>query len=101
MIPFLLRFVLDCIDADRFDQKLKAIYRIYIIEFGFHCFSFTILVYTSTRHFAIAVVRRFFKMGPEMVERRLKTVRRLFHPLHVVMCAMLNSDDAYFRNIIY
>ena len=51
---------------------------------------------TSTRRSAIAVVRRFFKMGPKMVERRLKTVRRLFHPLPVEMCAMLISDDAYF-----
>ena len=50
----------------------------------------------TSRQSAIAVVRRLFKMGPKMVERRLKTVRRLFHPLPVEMCAMLISDDAYF-----
>ena len=38
----------------------------------------------------------YSKPGPKMVERRLKTVRRLFHPLPVEMCAMLISDDAYF-----
>ena len=46
-----------------------------------------------SRHFAIAVVRRLFKMGPKMVERRLKTVRRLLHPLLVEMCAILKNDD--------
>ena len=45
-----------------------------------------------TRHLGIAVVRRLFKMGPKMVERRLKTVRRLFHPLLVEMCAMLKNS---------
>ena len=44
-----------------------------------------------TRQSVIAVVRRLFKMGPKMVERRLKTVRRLFHPLLVAMCAMLKN----------
>ena len=38
-------------------------------------------IYIATRQLGIAVVRRLFKMGPKMVERRLKTVRRLFHPL--------------------
>ena len=36
-------------------------------------------------------------MGPKIVERRVKTVRRLFHPLPVKWCAMLIYDDAYFR----
>ena len=54
-----------------------------------------------TRHFAIAVVRRLFKMGPKMVERRLKTVRRLLHPLLVEMCAMLKNDDAYFPFLLF
>ena len=31
-----------------------------------------------------------------MVERRLKTVRRLFHALLAETCAMLIYDDAYF-----
>ena len=44
-----------------------------------------------TRQLGIAVARRIFKMGPKMVERRLKTVRRLFHPLLVAMCAMLKN----------
>ena len=51
---------------------------------------------TITRQSAIAVVRRLFKMGLKSSLRRLKTVRRLFHPLPVEMCAMLISDDAYF-----
>ena len=46
---------------------------------------------TSTRRSAIAVVRRFFKMRLKSVQRRLKTVRRLFHPLLVAMCAMLKN----------
>ena len=50
----------------------------------------------STRHSTIAVVRRLFKMGLKSVERRLKTLRRLFHPLLVGTCAMLIYDDAYF-----
>ena len=53
------------------------------------------------RHFGIAVVRRFLKMGPKMVERRLKTVRRLLHPLLVEMCAMLKNDDAYFPFLLF
>ena len=48
--------------------------------------------FMCTRHLPIAVVRRLFKMGPKMVERRLKTVRRLFHPLLVEMCAMLKNS---------
>ena len=44
-----------------------------------------------TRHLGVAVVLRLFKMGPKMVERRLKTVRRLLHPLLVEMCAMLKN----------
>ena len=54
-----------------------------------------------TRHLGIAVVRRLFKMGPKMVERRLKTVRRLLHPLLVEMCAMLKNDDAYFPFLLF
>ena len=54
------------------------------------------MLYQITRHLGFAVVRRLFKMGPKMVERRLKAVRRLLHPLLVAMCAMLISDDAYF-----
>ena len=50
------------------------------------------ILHASTRQSAIAVVRRLFKMGPKMVERRLKTVRRLFHPLLVAMCAMLKKS---------
>ena len=46
---------------------------------------------STTRQYAIAVVRRLFKMGPKMVERRLKTVRRFFHPLLVAMNAMLKN----------
>ena len=38
-----------------------------------------------------AVVRRLFKMGLKSVQRRLKTVRRLFHPLLVAMCAILKN----------
>ena len=65
---------------------------------------------TSTRHSEIAVVRRLFKMGLKSSLRRLKTVRRLFHPLPVEMCAMLKNGttliqfpprhgvcDAFFR----
>ena len=37
-------------------------------------------------------------MGPKMVERRLTTLRRLFHPLPAEMWSMLFYDDAYFRN---
>ena len=44
-----------------------------------------------TRQSGIAVVRRLFKMGLKSALRRLKTVRRLFHPLLVAMCAMLNN----------
>ena len=44
------------------------------------------------RQFLIAVVRRFFKMGPRMVERRLKTLRRLFNPLPGKMRSMLKSS---------
>ena len=44
-----------------------------------------------TRRCEIAVVRRLFKMKPKMAQRRLKTVRRLFHPLLVAMCAMLKN----------
>ena len=44
----------------------------------------------------IAVVRRFFKMGPKMVERRLKIVRRFFHPLLFEMCAMLKNSATLF-----
>ena len=36
-----------------------------------------------------------------MVERRLKTVRRLFHPLLVEMCAMLIYDDAYLPFLVF
>ena len=54
-----------------------------------------------TRQLGIAVVRRLFKMGPKMVERRLKTVRRLLHPLLVEMCAMLKNDDAYFPFLLF
>ena len=46
----------------------------------------------TTRQSAIAVVRRLFKMVPKMVERRLRIVRRLFHPLIVEMCAMLKNS---------
>ena len=52
----------------------------------------------STRHSVIAVVRRLFKMGLKSCLRRLKIVRRLFHPRLVEMSAMLIYDDAYFRN---
>ena len=31
-------------------------------------------------------------MGPKIVERRLKPLRRLFHPLLVAMCAMLKNS---------
>ena len=55
----------------------------------------------TTRQLGIAVVRRLFKMGPKMVERRLKTVRRLLHPLLVEMCAMLKNDDAYFPFLLF
>ena len=51
---------------------------------------------TVTRHFQIAVVRRLFKMGLKKVERRLKTLRRLFHPLPAEMWSMLKYADAYF-----
>ena len=56
---------------------------------------------TTTRQSEIAVVRRLFKMGRKMVERRLKTVRRLLHPLLVEMCAMLENDDAYFPVLLF
>ena len=46
-------------------------------------------LFETTRQSGIAVVRRLFKMGPKSCLRRLKTVRRLFHPLPVEMCAML------------
>ena len=69
-----------------------------------------ILENTCSRQSKIAVVRRLFKMGLKSVQRRLKTVRRLFHPLLIAMCAMLKNVttlivsaprqvvcDAYFR----
>ena len=40
-------------------------------------------------------------MGLKSVQRRLKTVRRLFHPLLAAMCAMLISDDAYFPFLLF
>ena len=46
---------------------------------------------SSTRQSGISVVRRLFKMGLKSVQRRLKNVRRLFHPLLVAMCAMLKN----------
>ena len=68
----------------------------------------------STRQFGIAVVRRLFKMGLKSALRRLKTVRRLFHPLLVEMCAMLKNSatlilpaprqevcDAYLRRRLF
>ena len=36
-------------------------------------------------------------MGPQMVERRLKTLRRLFHPLPAEVWSMLKNTDAYFH----
>ena len=49
-----------------------------------------------TRQFSIAVVRRLFKMVRQMVERRLKSLRRLFHPLFAEVWSMLKNSDAYF-----
>ena len=45
----------------------------------------------STRHFQIAVVRRLNEMGPKTVERRLNTLRRLFHPFLAEMWSMLKN----------
>ena len=45
-----------------------------------------------TRQSRIAVVRRLFKMGLKSALRRLKTLRRLFHPLLVAMSAMLKNS---------
>ena len=35
-------------------------------------------------------------MGRQLVERRLKTLRRLFHPLPAEVWSMLKNSDAYF-----
>ena len=52
---------------------------------------------TSTRRYGIAVVRRLFKMGPKMVQRRLRTLRRLLPPLPAAeLWSMLKNADAYF-----
>ena len=45
-----------------------------------------------TRQLDIAVVRRLFKMGLKSVERRLKTLRRLFHPLPAEIWSMLKNS---------
>ena len=45
-----------------------------------------------TRHSEIAVVRRLFKMGPKMVQRRLKSLRRLFHSLPAEIWSMLKKS---------
>ena len=62
-------------------------------------FSARALFLRTTRQFSIAVVRRLFKMGLQMVERRWNTLRRLFHPLPAEMWSMLIYDDAYFQNV--
>ena len=48
--------------------------------------------FSNTRQSQIAVVRRLFKMGLKSALRRLKTLRRLFHPLLVAMSAMLKNS---------
>ena len=45
----------------------------------------------NTRQSSIAVVRRLFKVGRQLVERRLKTLRRLFHPLPAEVWSMLKN----------
>ena len=54
----------------------------------------------NTRQSSIAVVRRLFKVGRQLVERRLKTLRRLFHPLPAEVWSMLNNSDAYFSILL-
>ena len=54
----------------------------------------------NTRQSEIAVVRRLFKMGLKSVQRRLKTVRRLFHPLLVAVCAMLKNCARSAKNVL-
>ena len=49
-----------------------------------------------TRRWGIAVVRRLFKMGLKSVERRLKTLRRLFARSAKILWPMLKNADAYF-----
>ena len=49
-----------------------------------------------TRPSPIAVVRRLFKMGLKSVERRLKTLRRLFARSAKILWPMLKNADAYF-----
>ena len=40
-------------------------------------------------------------MGAKTVERRLKTLRRLFHPSPAEMRSMLIYDDAYFPFLLF
>ena len=47
------------------------------------------------------LVRRLLRLGPGSLERRLKTLRRLFHPLLREMCAVFIYDDAYFPFLLF
>ena len=49
------------------------------------------IVKLGTRQSEIAVVRRLFKMGRQMLERRSKTLRRLFHPPSAQVWSLLKK----------
>ena len=65
------------------------------------CKRHAIIIAMNTRQSVIAVVRRLFKIGAKTVERRLKTLRRLFHPSPAEMRSMLIYDDAYFPFLLF
>ena len=54
----------------------------------------------NTRQSSIAVVRRLFKVGRQLVERRLKTLRRLFHPLPAEVWSMLKNSATLIASAI-
>ena len=52
----------------------------------------------ATRQWGIAIVRCWFKMGLQLVERRLKTLRRLFQPLPAEVWSMLKNSATLFAS---
>ena len=72
-------------------QFLKKYFQIFsgkILQLLFHQIDF----FHTTRQSEIAVVRRLFKMGRQMAERRWKTLRRLFHPLPAEVWSVLKNS---------